>query len=72
MRGILLPVSKGGINVAQDKLKIPSLGRAQFARNGPRLRRLSALTTKPASRAGFLKYRYGDSNPGFRRERAAS
>ena len=29
-------------------------------------------TTKPASGAGFREYRYGDSNPGFRRERAAS
>ena len=29
-------------------------------------------TTKPAVRAGFMRYRYGDSNPGFRRERAAS
>ena len=32
----------------------------------------SPRTTKPALRAGFTKYRYGDSNPGFRRERAAS
>src|SRR4051794_14149730 len=29
-------------------------------------------TTKPAPKAGFTTYRYGDSNPGFRRERAAS
>src|SRR5829696_1908425 len=29
-------------------------------------------TTKPAFQAGFMRYRYGDSNPGFRRERAAS
>ena len=28
--------------------------------------------TKPAVEAGFSRYRYGDSNPGFRRERAAS
>jgi hypothetical protein len=27
---------------------------------------------KPALQAGFGRYRYGDSNPGFRRERAAS
>ena len=29
-------------------------------------------TTKPAWLAGLMRYRYGDSNPGFRRERAAS
>ena len=29
-------------------------------------------TTKPASEAGCVEYRYGDSNPGFRREGAAS
>jgi integrase len=29
-------------------------------------------TTKPALGAGFEQYRHGDSNPGFRRERAAS
>jgi hypothetical protein len=27
---------------------------------------------KPAVTAGFMEYRHGDSNPGFRRERAAS
>jgi hypothetical protein len=27
---------------------------------------------KPASECGFREYRHGDSNPGFRRERAAS
>ena len=29
-------------------------------------------TTKAPDHRGFLEYRYGDSNPGFRRERAAS
>jgi hypothetical protein len=29
-------------------------------------------TTKPRSGSGVSKYRHGDSNPGFRRERAAS
>ncbi len=29
-------------------------------------------TTKPCDVQGFREYRYGDSNPGFRRERAAS
>ena len=38
----------------------------------PAPRRAGLRTTKPASRGGFLRYRYGDSNPGFRRERAAS
>ena len=33
---------------------------------------MTPRTTKPASGAGFREYRYGDSNPGFRRERAAS
>ena len=28
--------------------------------------------TKPRSASGACKYRHGDSNPGFRRERAAS
>jgi hypothetical protein len=34
--------------------------------------RAAVTTTKPALRAGCVRYRYGDSNPGFRRERAAS
>ena len=29
-------------------------------------------TAKPATLRGFEEYRYRDSNPGFRRERAAS
>jgi hypothetical protein len=29
-------------------------------------------TTKAPLTRGFREYRYGDSNPGFRRERAAS
>ncbi len=31
-----------------------------------------SLTKKPCVRRASVRYRYGDSNPGFRRERAAS
>ena len=34
--------------------------------------RTTSSTTKPPNTTGVLKYRYRDSNPGFRRERAAS
>ncbi len=48
-------------------------GSARAAGTGARTGARSAPgTTKPAVLAGFRKYRYGDSNPGFRRERAAS
>jgi hypothetical protein len=59
---ILLAISKRGINVPHDESKsvrvLTKTGRPE--------------TTKPATLGGFLRYRYGDSNPGFRRERAAS
>jgi hypothetical protein len=32
----------------------------------------TARPAKPVLWTGFRRYRYGDSNPGFRRERAAS
>jgi hypothetical protein len=69
MAGILLPDSKRGINVPQDESKISHLRRPQFAAN------LAAGSENDETRhsGGFgMRYRYGDSNPGFRRERAAS
>ena len=38
----------------------------------PDCRAPASETTKPRDLRGFREYRYGDSNPGFRRERAAS
>ena len=37
-----------------------------------RSERFASNARKPCDLQGFQRYRYGDSNPGFRRERAAS
>jgi len=67
MCGILLPDSKRGINVPQAELKFQDLVCPQFAGNARPL----TLKRKSPEAGAFEKYRYGDSNPGFRRERAA-
>src|SRR4051812_26024260 len=82
---ILLPDSKRGINVPQDELKFSGLLCTHLAATGrggssPPIRRdppaaspvgrggSKERQTPPLGRAS-ARYRYGDSNPGFRRER---
>jgi hypothetical protein len=57
-----------GLPPRDDTLEVRSLG--DVWRDS--WRTASSENKKTPGLRGFLKYRYGDSNPGFRRERAAS
>ena len=60
-------VSEGRERITKAERHVGLSGRAS-AHCGARPRE----RTKPTEDSGLLKYRYRDSNPGFRRERAAS